>query len=245
MGQFELDGGAKLQSFAAAPIISPETQQLLEEANRSLGLSNWLLTAVGAVAAVVGLLLAILAIVGVAAAKTYIDHRAEIVAERVHSNPIARALNSVALIEWERVKGTGPSKERVISLAESALGELKKAESPDLDLLAAIKANLAYYYVDFDRKDKWHEAVKYSQEALDRFPLVEGAEKRRRAVQWLETFAFVHSRVLSCDDIRTTRLRETIRQWMEWHELIRDDLLGHLAEIEKRCPALNKTEHRG
>lgn len=226
-----------MHQFAAAPVISPEIQQLIEEANRNLNISNWLLTAVGTVAAVVGLLLAILAIVGVAAAKTYIDSRAEIVAERVHSNPIARALNSVAVMEWERVKGTGPSKDRVISLGESALDELGKAESPDLDLLAAIKANLAYYYADFDRKDRWHDALKYSQEALDRFPMVQGAEKRRRAIQWLETFAFVHSRILSCDEIRATKLRETIQQWMEWHEPIRNELLEHLAEINKRCPA--------
>jgi len=230
--------------MAATPTISPEVKQLLEEVNRNLNISNFLLTAVGAVATAAGLLLAVLAIVGLAAAKAYIDKRAETVAERVHSNPIARALNSVALLEWERVKGIKPAKERVISLGESALDELNKAETPDLDLLATVKANLSYYYVDFDRKEKWPEALRYTQEVLDRFPMVQGDEKRRRALEWLETFAFVRSKILTCDEIRTTKLRETIQQWMEWYEPIQGELSGHITEINKRCPASNKTGHR-
>ncbi len=222
--------------LGAAPTIPPEVKQLVEEVSRRLDLANFLLIAVGVIAAFLGLFLAVAALAGAAAARSYVEKRAEAVAERVHSAPIARVLNSVALLEWQRIKGYGTSRDDVLFLAKRALELLESADQPDPDLLADIKNNLAYYYVDFERKEDAELALRYSQEVLDRFPKVQGEENRRRALQWLDTFAFVHSRLLTCDEIKSTKLRQTIQKWMELHEPIREQLAEHLTVIDKRCP---------
>lgn len=227
-----------MELLAATPTIPPEVRQLVEETSRKLDLTNLLLTAVGIIAALVGILLAVAAVAGVAAAKAYVEKWAEVVAERVHSAPIARVLNSLALLEWQRIRNFGTTKDDVVFLAKRALEVLESADQPDADLLAAVKNNLAYYYVDFNLKEQAEVALRYVKENLDRFPKVRGEEDRRRALEWLETYAFVNSRLLTCDEIKSSKLKETIQHWMERHEPIKALLQEHLAFIDKKCPGL-------
>lgn len=233
--------------MAAAPTISPRIEQLVREVTSKLDQANFLLAVVGIIAALVGILLAAAAVAGVAAAKSYVEKWAEAVAERQHSVPIARVLDSVAFLEWAQIKGVGPRQSDVFFLAHNALELLQLVDNPDpetLDLLTNIKSNLAYYYVDFDKRDRWETALDYSEEAVARFASLQGEEKRRRGLEWLETYAFVHSRLLTCDKIRSSGLRQTLEQWMNWYEPIRERLERHLAFINERCPEQQTLGHR-
>ena len=216
---------------AVQPTVLPVVTQL--------DLMNSLLLAVGVIVAVLAVIVA-LAVGGIiVGAKWYVEKLAKAVAEREHSAPIARVLNSIAFLEWARIRSVGPSENNILYLAHDALEVLEQVDNPSadvLDLLATIKSNLAYYYVDFKRKEYWERALKYSSDALNHFKQVQGEEKQRRALQWLDTYAYVHAKLLTCDQINGIRLRQTIKTWMECYEPIRDQLAEHLALINERCP---------
>lgn len=227
--------------LAATPQVSPEVKALLDQATSKLEATDRLLTAltigVGVLVGVATLLAVAVAVAGffgwsslVGSVEKTVKATSEEVARGLYSKAIARLYNSASVLEWAREANAPIGGAGVIELAERAL---EFVPPDDLDAVMLVKNSLAYYYVYFEMKEKWDTALRYSAEAREQSSRTR--VEPRKAVEWLDTYAYVRANTLSCAEIEQTQLAQLIEQWMERYESIKEPLQESLNTIRRRC----------
>jgi hypothetical protein len=214
------------------PSVTPAD---LQRALSRIDNATFLLMVVTTVVGGLGLVLALASIGAVMISRSvirgWVRERARETANVEINRFAARVWSGMGFIEWARVRGKSKGLALAIELEDRALAAAMQAE--DVERVAIIKSNLAYFYAEEALSNKKEIALEYARQGSDSFLKYPGT------TQFLPNSVYVRMRYADASDESTLRslkaeAEDLVRRFPK-HE---DELRDYIREMEEKCPAL-------